>query len=127
MLSRKNTDLRRRSCPDGTHDGVGRYRWTKAVKQKLAVLVIADDPDQNSIATEGGDVGRGISCGTRTSLRFVMPDDKHRSLTRNARDRSVQELIRDQIADYQYAAADKSIGEMGSCHRTILKQKGRRQ
>lgn len=50
-----------------------------------------------------------------------MPNDKYGGLTRDARDRAVQELIRYEIADYHYAAAGKSFGMIKCCHNSNSK------
>ena len=62
-------------------------------------------------AAEGGDVVRRVARAAGDDLRRVVLQDQHRRLARHARHLAVDELVGDQIAEHEHAAAREAVDE----------------
>ena len=83
----------------------------KAREQPAAFRVGADEAGEARAPAERGDVVRGVAGPAADHLGRVVLQDEHRRLARDARDFAVDELVGDQIADDQHAAAREAVDE----------------
>ena len=83
----------------------------EAREQPAAFGIGADEAGEPRAAAERGDVVRGVAGAAGDHLGRVVLEDQHRRLARHARDLAVDELVGDEVADDQHAAAAEAVDE----------------
>ena len=71
----------------------------------------ADQSRKAGAAPERGNVVRGVARAAGHHLGRVVLEDQHRRLARDAGDLAVDELVGDEVADDQHAAAAEPVDE----------------
>ena len=85
-------------------------RW-KLREQPPAFRIGADEPGETRAAAERGDVVGRVAGAAGHHLGRVVLEDQHRRLARHARDLAVDELVGDEVADDEHAAAREAVDE----------------
>ena len=83
----------------------------KAGEQPAAFGIGADEPGEARAAAERGDVVGGVAGAAGHHLRRVVLQDEDRRLARDAGDLAVDELVGDEVADDEHAAAREAVDE----------------
>ena len=81
------------------------------LRERAARVVLADDPDENAVRPERGQIARDIAGAADHQFAALAGDHRRRRLRRNARDLAIDEFVQHQIADAEHGLGGK-IGKM---------------
>ena len=79
----------------------------KCLHQTLARIVTPDDTDERRASAEVRNVVGGVACAARHDLGRVVLEDEHRRFARHPGDAARDELVGDEVAQYDDAAATR--------------------
>ena len=89
----------------------GRRRDAKLASSRRPSGSAPTRPDEAGAAAERGDVVRGVAGAAGDHLGRVVLEDQHRRFARDAGDLAVDELVGDEVADDEDAAAREAVDE----------------
>jgi len=109
--ARKNARLHGRAVFAGAHDMGAIDAAVKAGEQPAPLGIGADHADETCAAAEGRDVVGGVARPAGHHFRRTVLEDQDRRFPGDSGDLTVDELVGDDVADDEDAAARKAVDE----------------
>ncbi len=87
----------------------GNLPLAKVVEQRVARLIIADDPHGSDVGAERRQVVRGVGAAARRHLPLALLQDQHRRFARDAHDFAVDGLVGNEVSQHDDALAREAL------------------